>query len=243
MNDKKSLIVPSSIMAASVLLSVIIFSTVWKSARTADQTITVTGSAKEFIISNLGILNGSMSATESDAKTAYNKLKSMMPILQSYLNNKGFTKEKVEFFAIENYAVYELNSQGFQTQNISHYVYTQRFKIESGDVQLIKNLALTISELIEQGVQINTPQPEYLFTNIDEIKIAVQAKAAENAMLRALKIAEATDRNLGPLRSARMGVIQITPRNSTMVSDYGFNDTSSIEKEITAVVSASFSIE
>jgi len=48
---------------------------------------------------------------------------------------------------------------------------------------------------------------------------------------------------LGALRQARMGVIQITPKNSTMVSDYGFNDTSSIEKEITAVVSATFEID
>jgi hypothetical protein len=40
-----------------------------------------------------------------------------------------------------------------------------------------------------------------------------------------------------------MGVIQITPFNSTMVTDYGINDVSSIDKEITAVVSASFEID
>ena len=40
-----------------------------------------------------------------------------------------------------------------------------------------------------------------------------------------------------------MGVIQITPRLSNQVSDYGINDLSSIDKEITAVVNASFIIK
>ena len=47
---------------------------------------------------------------------------------------------------------------------------------------------------------------------------------------------------VGRLRSARMGVFQVTPANSTMVTDYGINDTSSIEKDITSVVSVSFEI-
>ena len=55
-------------------------------------------------------------------------------------------------------------------------------------------------------------------------------------MVRAEKIAEATDRDLGPMRSARMGVIQITPKFSNAVSDYGINDLGSIEKEIIGVV-------
>ena len=36
--------------------------------------------------------------------------------------------------------------------------------------------------------------------------------------------------------------IQITPRNSTDVSDYGIYDTTSLEKDITAVVSMIFGL-
>ena len=39
-----------------------------------------------------------------------------------------------------------------------------------------------------------------------------------------------------------MGVIQITPKNSNVVSNYGVNDNTSIVKEITGVVSAAFEI-
>ena len=39
-----------------------------------------------------------------------------------------------------------------------------------------------------------------------------------------------------------MGVFLITARNSTDVSDYGIYDTSSLEMDITAVVSITFAI-
>jgi len=45
------------------------------------------------------------------------------------------------------------------------------------------------------------------------------------------------------MRSAKMGVFQITPVNSYEVSWYGRNDTSSLEKKVMSVVSASFAIE
>jgi len=45
------------------------------------------------------------------------------------------------------------------------------------------------------------------------------------------------------MRSAKMGIFQITPINSYDVSWYGNNDTGSFEKKVTAVVNASFAIE
>ena len=75
------------------------------------------------------------------------------------------------------------------------------------------------------------------------MKIQIQAEAAKDAMIRGEKVAEATNRKLGTLTNARMGVLQITPENSNQTSDYGINDASSIRKEITAVVNANFEIE
>ena len=40
-----------------------------------------------------------------------------------------------------------------------------------------------------------------------------------------------------------MGVMQINPKNVSDVSDTGNNDTSSLEKEITAIVTARFEVE
>jgi hypothetical protein len=120
---------------------------------------------------------------------------------------------------------------------------SQSLDVESADVNLIKSISLDISSLVEQGVNFMVNPPEYYYTKIGDIKIEIQAEAAKDAMVRGQRIAKATGRELGALRSARMGVLQITPENSNLTSDYGVNDVSSIRKEITAVVSANFAIE
>ena len=68
-------------------------------------------------------------------------------------------------------------------------------------------------------------------------------KATQNAKERAASMAKNTGNKIGSLRSANTGVFQITPPDSTDVSDYGINDTSSIEKKITAVVNVTFAVE
>lgn len=243
MSEKNNLLIPLSVLSGAIVLSVIIFSLVWKSSKNADQTITVTGSAKKAIVSDLGIQRGTLQAASFDRKSAYQMVAQQMPTVLKYLEEKGFTKEQVEVFGITGYPVFEMNPQGYQTQKVSHFVYSQRFEVRSNDVKKIKELSLTLGSLVEKGLDVQPDMPEYLFTKIDDLKIEIQAEAAKNAMERADKIARATGRSLGSLRNARMGVIQITPFNSTMVTDYGINDVSSIDKEITAVVSASFEID
>ncbi len=243
MNGKNNLILPAVIAGASLLICVIIFVIVWRSNYTMNQTITVTGSAKKEIVSDLGVLRGTISAQAFTASDAYRDLQIQKPKLISYLNVKGFPQDKIEFFTINSYPVYEISSSGYQTGNVRGYVYSQRIEIQSEDVNRIKEVSLDIPSLIERGVNFNVEMPEYHYTKLAELKVQIQADAAKDAMIRAEKIAGSTGRTLGPMRSARMGVLQITPKLSNLVSDYGINDLSSIEKEITAVVNASFEIK
>lgn len=126
---------------------------------------------------------------------------------------------------------------------IRSYSASQMIDISSSDVKLIKEISLEISSLIQQGVNFQVNPPEYYYTKLSDIKIEIQAQAARDAMTRGERIAEATGRELGTLKSARMGVLQIIPENSNLTSDYGINDVSSIRKEIVAVVNANFEID
>ena len=73
--------------------------------------------------------------------------------------------------------------------------------------------------------------------------VKILAEAAKDAKQRAEQIAEATGSRIGQVRSARMGVLQITPAFSNEVSDYGINDVSSLQKDITGVVTVEFEVE
>lgn len=235
-------IVPSFILGLSALLAMWIFTASWRKVRSENQTITVTGSAKKVIVSDLGILRGTLSAEAPSASEAYRALQLQKPVLLAYIHSKGFPAEKVNFQTINNYPNYLFNQTGQQT-GIRSYTASQMLDIQSGNVDLIKSISLEISGLVERGVNFQVNPPEYYFTRISDIKIDIQAEAAKDAMTRGQRIARATGRELGTLRSARMGVLQITPENSNLTSDYGINDVSSIRKEITAVVNANFSID
>lgn len=241
--NKDSIFIPSIIIAVTLIICAVLFTSTWKSNYSANQTINVTGSAKKEITSDLGILRGTISVQSFTAESSYRELLNQKPALISYLASKGFSSDKIEFFTINSYPIYEIGPNGYQTGRITGYNYSQRMEIQSTDVNKIKEISLDISSLIEKGVNFNVEMPEYHYTKLAELKIQIQADASKDAMIRAEKIAAATGRDLGPITSARMGVLQITPRLSNQISDYGVNDLSSIEKEITAVVNASFKIE
>jgi hypothetical protein len=243
MENKNSNVVPFAILGISLIICALIFVSAWKSNYSSNQTITVTGSAKRDITSDLGFLRGSIRVEAPTAEMAFQELKRQKPIIIAYLVSKGFPEKEIEFYTVNSYPVYEINSSGYQTGRVRAYNYSQRIEIQSTDVNKIKSISLEIPSLIEKGVSINVEMPEYHYTKIADVKIEIQAEAAKDAMNRATKIASSTNRELGPMQSARMGVIQITPRFSNQISDYGINDLSSIDKEITAVVSASFKIE
>ena len=243
MNNKNQLILPAVIISLVFLIGVIIIVSAWKSNYSSNQTITVTGSAKQDITSDFAILKGMLFVESPNAESAYKELEREKPILFSYLKSKGFSKDKIELSTITNFPVYQLSPTGQQTNTVIAYNYSQRIAIQSTNVYKIKAISLEISSLIEKGVNFRVDMPEYHYLKLADLKIEIQAAAAKDAMVRAEKIAEATGRKLGPMRSAKMGVLQITPRFSNQVSDYGINDLTSIDKEITAVVNASFEIE
>ena len=68
-------------------------------------------------------------------------------------------------------------------------------------------------------------------------------EATKNAKERAQSMVKSTGDKIGSLNSAKTGVFQIVPKESTDVSDYGINDTSSIQKKVVAVVSATFTVK
>jgi hypothetical protein len=55
-------------------------------------------------------------------------------------------------------------------------------------------------------------------------------------------LVEASGAHLGKLRGVDVGVFQVTSPNSTAVSDYGVYDTTTPQKEVTAVVNVTFAL-
>jgi hypothetical protein len=155
---------------------------------------------------------------------------------------KGITEDQITISAISSRTLNGKDANGNATSDIVGYSLSQTVDVKSSEVELIAKIARESTELIKQGILLESNSPKYFYTKLGDLKIEMLGEAAKNARLRADRIASSTGSSIGTIRSARMGVMQITAADSTEVSDYGINDTSSIEKDVTAVVNVKFAV-
>lgn len=118
----------------------------------------------------------------------------------------------------------------------------QWFTLSGEQVAAITALAQDAQAFVEAGVGFQTTALEYYYSGLAEARPELLAEAIRDAQARAQAIATATGSEIGPLQSADSGVFQVTQLNSTEVTAYGMYDTSTIDKRITAVVHASFTL-
>ena len=208
-----------------------------------DQTITVTGSARKRIKSDLVIWRAGVSYQAPVLADSYRSLSESVPRVKSYLLGKGIPENQITISSISSQTLHSKTADGEESPGISGYSLRQELEVRSNDVDKIAQIARQATELINQGILIESQAPEYHYTKLGDLKIEMLAEAAKDAKTRAEQIAKSTGSSIGSVRSARMGVLQITPADSSEVSDSGMNDTSSLDKDITAVVNIGFGVE
>ncbi len=225
------------------LIAALVFGAKVVSNNFSKDEITVTGSASEIVTSDSGVWKFQIKTESSSRSNAYKMLTSQKPVVIEFLKSKGIKDNEIEFLGINDYVKYKTSPNGYSTQEISGYTYEQTVKINSKDVELIKKLHIEIPSLVEKGIVINSFEPNYLYSGLSDKKAELLQKATADAKFRAKEMLSATNNRVGKIRSVRMGVFQITPPDSNEVSDWGINDTTSIEKKITAVSNVVFSIK
>jgi hypothetical protein len=163
--------------------------------------------------------------------------------VREYLVEQGVAKDKIVFSSINTNTFYIILPSGQYTSDIDYYELNQTVTISSEEIDKITEISRNSTELINDGVEFQSNSPQYLYTKIADLKVTMLAEATKDARKRAEMIAENAGNKLGDLKYADMGVIQITSLYSNEVSDYGINDTYSLEKEITAIVHCEFEIQ
>jgi uncharacterized protein len=243
LRNSQIIILGICIAVATIVSSVILSGGILKVMKFTREQISVTGSAEKNITSDLIVWSGTFTRRDADLKTAHLRLKEDLEKVKKYLIGKGVDENELTIYQVDTYIIYKKNEKGNDTNDIQGYSVTQSFKVKSKDVDRITKVSRESTELIDQGVEFGSSSPEYFYTKLDELKIEMLAKATENAKARAANMARATGNKIGFMRSARMGVFQITPSTSTDVTDFGINDTTSFDKKVMAVVTVSFAIE
>jgi uncharacterized protein len=233
-------------LAVALVLSSIIGSWAIIRVKSRDQTIVVTGSARKRIKSDLVIWRAGVSYEATQLADAYKSLSNDVPRVKQYLISKGIPENQITISSITSQTLHAKSQDaegGEDSGRITGYSLKQELEVRSTDVDKIEKLAREATELINQGILIESNAPEYHYTKLGDLKIEMLSEAAKDAKARAQQIASSTGSSIGSMRSARMGVLQITPADSNDVSGEGMNDTTSLDKDITAVVNVTFAVD
>ncbi len=230
-------------LACGLIISAVQVTRVW--LHIADsQVINVTGAAREDIVSDKATWTGSFEVEGEKMTDAQKKLKEDLAKIQLFLNTRNITNADISTITIQRIKPRSNNGMGEDSHDKTvGYRLRQTVWFTSSDVQQVVDLQKQSGLLVEEGVQLDDHGIYFVYTKSAEAKTELLAAATKNARYRAEQIASQGGRKIGGLRSARMGVFQITGRNSNETSAEGVNDTTSREKTIRAVVSASFTME
>lgn len=221
----------------------LIFATRIVSKSLPNEGISVTGSAYEIVQSDSGRFEFDITTRRPNRKLAYETVQNQIPKVISYLKQKGFTDNDIEIKMSNGYVTYKTLPNGNTTNEPAYYNLYQPISVKSNNVQMIKDVSTDINKLISQGIDINTREPEYYYSKLSDLKVKLLKDATKDAKQRASAMLNATHNRTGCIQSVKMGVFQITPVDSNNVSDMGINDTTTIEKKVTAVANVVFRIK
>ncbi len=203
--------------------------------------ITVTGSAYKIVKSDSARLEFEITTRKASKQQAYKTVQAQLPTVIDYLKSKGLTD--VEVNASSGYITYKYSANGSMTNDIAYYNLSQPVVVKSNDVNKIKEVSSDIQSLLDKGIDINIFSTQYFYSQLGDLKVQLLQDATTDAKDRASAMLKATHNRPGKIEAVQMGVFQITPVDSTNVSDMGINDTSTIDKKVTAVANVVFRIK
>ncbi len=227
-------------IAVGVVLTAKIFADTIHDARHIRDTISVTGSARKPISSDLVRWSVSVSTEGPTAAPAARRLRGRVAEVRAFLEQEGIPAAAITPSVV---------TSGKQVERLPHhrrkisYRVSQELEVSTRKIDVVEGAATGVGRLLERGIGVSAGSLQYVSTELTEAKLDALAAATEDARRRAEILVKGLGGKLGPMRSTSLGVYQITPRDSTDVSDYGINDTSSREKDVNAVVTATFAVK
>jgi len=228
-----------SIGVAVVLTAKIVAGTI-HDARHIRDTISVTGSARKPITSDLVRWSLTVSRDAPTAATAAKHLTGDVARVRAFLGQQGIPSSAIALEVVQSQQ--RVVPLGHHRRKITYRV-SQGLGISTREIDVVERATTRVGGLIAQGIDVSAGSPAYISTELTQAKLNALAAATADARKRAEILVHGLGGKLGPMRRTQLGVYQITPRDSTEISDYGINDTSSREKDVNAVVTATFAVK
>ena len=237
-NLKSSVITVGFVLGASLILSTVIGAYTFYRVRSFDNTLSVTGSAKQAVMADTvkWIATFNRTVELGNMKAGYDQMERDLLLVKKFYADQNFAEEDLIISPVYMDEVWDTNNRG----DAKRYILRRTIEVGSGEVERVSSIASNSGALIEAGVIFSTQSLQYFYSKLPELRVSLLAAAIADAKARANEIAKAGGKKVGDLKAASSGVVQVLSENSIEVSDYGAYDTSNINKEVMVTVKATF---
>ena len=223
-------IIISVVAAIALIGSACVIGSAYKYKFKVSNTINLTGNAKKDFESDLVKWTASFSKKSMILSEASEELKADRERVNNFLVQNGIKQNEIVFDAVNIVRdfTYHTDERGNSYNTFTGYSLSQTVSVESKELDKVQNASREISTLISQGIELASNAPNYYYSKLEDLKLALIAEASQNAHARAENIAKESGSSLGNLLKADLGVFQITGQNDNEEFSYGgvFNTTS-----------------
>jgi hypothetical protein len=182
------LCVAASVVASAAIAGRTVRETV-KDAQRRDQTISVRGSARQRITSDLAVWHIRVRSENSELAAAYTAIESAAGRVRAFLGSQGFKPADITQAAITTENHFGRDERGSPTRQITSYELGQSITVTSANCALVAAAACRVTGLIKDGVQVVSGLPEYTYSKLPDLRISILGEAAKDARTRADEIA------------------------------------------------------
>jgi uncharacterized protein len=178
---------------------------------------------------------------------ALGKLRKERPALNQFLAAAGFDAASLTESNEATDPNYEqVEGRNGNMRSVQEgYVARQSITINTTDIAKIITASKGIVQFEADGHPVNFGQPQFLVSNLEEVKMSLIAAAMQNSKVRAGEFAKSGDVSVGRMRSASQGAFYILPASGDQdVSDWGGSyDKSTVDKIARVVVTVDYAID
>lgn len=251
-------IIKTSIIGLSIILTGMLLGKAFKQRNDNTDTISVAGLGKRDFTSDEMLFSGYYTSKAMNAKEAYAIITADKEKVKNFFLSKGFQLNEFVFSGVDfekTYKTVETQSNNYNSgiSTKSESVFDGYIAKQTVSISCKKNPALMkriedvrdqTSELINSGIEFTPSQVQYTYSDLPSLKHDLIEKASQDARERAEKTVKTAGGHLGKLKSASLGVFQITGEGSISEDSYsGNNDIFSKNKSARIVVRLEYQLK
>lgn len=230
------------LLGAAFVVGMTIFGYFFLLSKQPQKTVTVIGSAKERVVSDIATWSSSFSTktSESMLSEAFKLMKRYENEVLSVFEKHGIDRNQIKVSSItvmENYVPEQLATE--RSYTLVEYLFVETRDIEG----IAEKSKLITQELLDKGIVFQSNPVQYYYSKLPELRVKLLSEAVKDAKKRAAEIANTSGLKLGRVISAKSGIVQVLAPNSTEISDYGTYDTSTVEKDVMVTVNVVFEVK